>query len=330
MFHAMGDVFMNTSEIDREERLSQLLRDVPDRGLERYPLILKDVCELPAELKSTALDSFAKSNAVETIISFPPQVHRGWHYVPRQALLFTASDVIHSQASIWPGQEPQVTLLSGRDIIYMRVSLLLLYGLLEIVAAGQTSPVRLRVEFNTVAWYPAMSRPSRKLLCAIQAVPEQSGGEIHLSEAAQTAVEKLPLKFFNGIHIYGLLPGEELKDLVFQPGTWKRWLLFFRRPVSPDTLLLLTSNFVVVIAEELGVKQGWVISYIPRENISEMQSQAGGLWNELTIHLERNDQTEKYRLLLKDEAIQDWRALWLAHDGRWDDREDELKTASIE
>jgi len=54
------------------------------------------------------------------------------------------------------------------------------------------------------------------------------------------------------------------------------------------------------------------------------------LWNELTIHLERNDQTEKYRLLLKDEAIQDWRTLWLAHDGRWDDREDELKTASIE
>ena len=73
MFHAMGDVFMNTSEIDREERLSQLLRDVPDRGLDRYPLILKDVCELPAELKSPALDSFVESDAVETIISFPPQ-----------------------------------------------------------------------------------------------------------------------------------------------------------------------------------------------------------------------------------------------------------------
>lgn len=210
----------------------------------------------------------------------------------------------------------------------MRVSLLL-YGLLEIVAAGQTYPVRLRVEFNTVARYPAMSRPSRKLLCAIQAIPEQSSGEIHLTEAAQTVVKRLLLKFFNGIHIYGLLPGEELKDQVFQPGTWKPWLLFFRRPVSPDTLLL-TSNFVVVIAEELDVKQGWVISYIPRENISEMQSQPRDLWNELTIHLERNDQTEKCKLLLKDKSIRDWRALWLAHDGRWDDREAELKTASIE
>ena len=210
----------------------------------------------------------------------------------------------------------------------MRVSLLL-YGLLEIVAAGQTYPVRLRVEFNTVARYPAMSRPSRKLLCAIQAIPEQSSGEIHLTEAAQTVVKRLLLKFFNGIHIYGLLPGEELKDQVFQPGTWKPWLLFFRRPVSPDTLLL-TSNFVVVIAEELDVKQGWVISYIPRENISEMQSQPRDLWNELTIHLERNDQTEKCKLLLKDKSIRDWGALWLANDGRWDDREAELKTASIE
>ena len=73
-----------------------------------------------------------------------------------------------------------------------------------------------------------------------------------------------------------------------------------------------------------------MISYIPRENISEMQSQPRDLWNELTIHLERNDQTEKCKLLLKDKSIRDWGALWLANDGRWDDREAELKTASIE
>jgi hypothetical protein len=170
-----------------------------------------------------------------------------------------------------------------------------------------------------------MSRPLRKLLRTIQAAPERSRHETRLSQAARAVVENLPLKFANGVDIYGLLPGEELKSLVFQPGTWKRWLLFFRRPVSPDTLLLLTSNFMVVIAEELGVKQGWVISYIPLGNISEMQSRPHGLWNELTIHLKRNDQTAEYKLLLKDEAIQDWRALWLAHGGRWDVREGELE-----
>ncbi len=318
---------MTISESDREARLAQLRREVPQRGIERHPIILKEVSDLPAELQSPTLNTFVEVDAIEKIVSFPPQIHHGWHYVPKQALLFTAKDVIHLQASIWPGQEPQTTLLRGRDLMYMRVSLLLLYGLLEIAAEGQTSLTKLRVEFNTVAWHP-ISRPLRKLLRTVQGDSERAKDETYLSEVAQASVDKLPLKFSNGVDIYGLLPGEELKDLVFQRGDWKRWLLLFRRPVSADTLLLLSSNFVVVIAEELGVKYGWVVSYIPRGNISEMRSQPRGSWNELTIHLKRKDQTAEYRLLLKDEAIQAWRELWLAHDGRWDIHTDEMQSAS--
>ncbi len=321
---------MNTSEIDREERLAQLLQEVPDRGLERHPLILKDVSELPVELKSHALEPFAESETIETIISFPPQIHRGWHYVPKQALLFTPSEVIHTQASIWPGQEPQVTLLRGRNLMYMRVSLLLLYGLLEIVAAGQTSPAQLCVEFNTVAWYPTMSRPLRKLLRTIQAAPEQSSHETRLSQAARAVVENLPLKFVNGVKLYGLLPGEELKELVFQPGTWKRWLLLFRRPVTPDTLLLLTSNFVVVITEELGLKHGWIVSYIPRDNIYEIKSRQRDVWSEITIFLTRKGQSIDYKVLLKDDAARDWGEIWAAHGGRWGIYEDELEKVAGE
>jgi hypothetical protein len=308
---------MTTSEVDLEDRLSQLKKEVPDRGLERHPLILRGAADLPSELQSTALNSITASGDVEIIILFPPQIHHGWHYVPKQALLLTPTDVIHVQASIWPGQEPQITLLHGSDLMYLRVSLLLLYGLLEIVAEGQTSPTRLRVEFNTVAW-GLISPHLRKLLRTLQASPERGTDKIRFSNGMRDTVEKLPLKFSNGAAIYGLLPGEELQELVFQSGTWKRWLLFFRRPVSPDTLLLLTSSFVVVIAEELGVKQGWIVSYIPRNNICMMSSRPCDLWNELTVHVKRSDQTDAFSLLLKDEAVQDFRAKWVAHGGRWE------------
>ncbi len=309
---------MTKLEDNLEKRLAQLKREVPTRGLERHLLVLKDVSDLPAELQSPAVVSLAAGEAIQTIIAFPPQIHRGWHYVPKQALLFTPMSVIHLQASIWPGQEPQTTYLKGGGLMYMRATLLLLYGFLEIVAQGHTSPTRLGMEFNTVAWY-RVSQPLRQLLQATKTSPGAPTGEATYAPSAQRAVEELPLKFSNGVKIYGLLPGEELKDLVFQPGTWKRWLLLFRRAISANTLLLLTSNYMVVIEEDLVVKQGWIISYIPRSSIFGMQSQSRGPWNELTVQLRRGEQTAECKLKLKDEAVQAWRVRWTQCGGQWQD-----------
>lgn len=309
---------MSTSEKDLEARLAQLKRQVPTRGFERHPLILKHVSELPAELQSPTVGSLAAGDAIHTIIAFPPQIHRGWHYVPKQALLFTLTDVIHLQASIWPDQDPQTTYLKGSGLMYMKVTLLLLYGFLEIVAQGDASPTQLGVEFNTVAWYQ-LSLPLRQLLRATQATSSAPADETAHAPAAQQALEDLPLKFSNGAKIYGLLPGEALEDLVFQPGIWKRWLLLFRRPVVANTLLLLTSNYVVVVQEDLHVRQGWIFSYIPRSSICGMQSQPRGPRNELTVQLKRGEQTAEYKLLLENEAIQAWRVRWMRCGGRWQD-----------
>lgn len=314
---------MSTSETDLEERLAQLKQQVPTRGFERHPLILKDVSELPAELQSPSVASLVDSDAIQTIIAFPPQIHRGWHYVPKQALLFTPKDVVHLQASIWPNQEPKTTHLKGSGLMYMKVTLLLLYGFLEIVAQGETSPTQLGVEFNTVAWYQ-LSRPLRQLLQATKATSGASTDETTYTLIAQQAIENLPLKFSNGTKIYGVLPGEELEDLVFQSGIWKRWLLLFRRPILANTLLLLTTNYVVVIQEDLTVRQGWIISYIPRSSIFGMESQLRGPWNELTVRLKRGDQTTDYKLTLTNEAVQAWRTRWIQCGGQWQDLPDEV------
>jgi hypothetical protein len=280
--------------------------------------MLKNVSELPCELQSPAVTTLVASETIQDIISFPPQIHRGRHYVPKQALLFTNTNVIHLLASIWPDQEPQATYLKGSGIMYMRATLLLLYGFLEIVAQSKTSPTRLSMEFNTLAWN-RLSRPLRQILQATKVTPGAPTDKTTYSPTAQQAFEKLPLKFSNGVKIYGLLPGEELKDLVFQPGTWKRRLLLFRRPVSANTLLSLTSNYMVVIQEELGVAQGWIISHIPRTSIVRIQNRPRDEWNELTVQLKRGDQTAETTFLLKSEAAQAWRVYWIQHGGQWQD-----------
>lgn len=309
---------MVRSNQDREKRLAELKKEVTKRGFDRHASILQHASELPTELQSPAVMALATGNSIQKIIAFPAQIQRGWHYVPKQALLFTPTDVIHLVASIWPGEDAQVTCLAGCGLMYLKATLLLLYGFLEIVSQGHDSPVQLGMEFNTVAW-PCLSAPLRTLLQRTQ--PQASsnlyGEAVTGSPMMKHASDELPLKFSNGIKIYGLLPGEALEEFVFQPRTWKPWLYFFRRPFSPNTLLLLTTNYVVVIDEDLEVEQGWILSYIPRNIITGIQSQACGLWNELSVQLKRGDQSVNYKLMLKNEFAEAWRTRWIEHGGQW-------------
>jgi hypothetical protein len=309
---------MLRSTQDHEKRLAELKKEVTKRGFDRHASILQNVSELPTELQSPAVMALATRESIQKIIVFPQQIQRGWHYVPKQALLFTPTDVIHLIASIWPDEEVQVTCLSGCGLMYLKATLVLLYGFLEIVAQGDDAPVRIGMEFNTVAW-PCLSTPLRTVL---QRTQPQANSHLRkeavtYSSMSEQDSENLPLKFSNGVKIYGLLPGEELEEFVFQPRTWKPWLYLFRRPFSANTLLLLTTHYMVVIDEELQVEQGWILSYIPRSIITGIQSQACGLWNELSVQLKRGDQSVDYKLMLRNEFAEAWHALWIQHGGKW-------------
>ncbi len=315
---------MINSKNDLDQRLTQLRREVLVRGYDRHPSLLHNVSGLPVELQSPAVTNLVSAKALETIIAFPAQIQHGWKFVPKQALLFTTTEVIHLLASIWPDQEPQITSVNGRDLMYMRVSLLLLYGFLEIVAQGADMPTQINIEFNTVAWY-RISQPLEKILLASKGTPCKQFENIIISANIRQDIKKLPFKFSNSVYMYGQLPGEELEELVFQPAINKRWLILGRRPLISNTVLLLTTNFMMVIQEDPHVKLGWIITYIPRSNITRLHNQPCRLWNELTIQLDREEQTKEYKLLLKDEITQAWREKWIGHSGQWIDLPAEIK-----
>jgi hypothetical protein len=228
-------------------------------------------------------------------------------------------------ASIWPEQEPQLTLVDAGGLLYMRVTLLLLYGFLEIAARGDGSQTRLGMEFNTVAW-ECLSEPLRQLLTPKAAAAAVTADRAAYRPAVRPDLESLPLKFLNGVRIFVSLPGEELEELVFQPGLWDRrgpWPLFFRKPITADTLLTLTSHFLVVIQEELSVAQGWIVSYIPRSSILGIRSQPRGPWSELAVELKRGDQAAEVGLRLRSDAAQAWRERWARNGGQWQDLPEE-------
>ncbi len=309
---------MDRSTNIQKKRLAELKKEVTRPGFDRHAFQLSNIGDLPADLMGPSVAQLAGREAIQTILVFPAQIQRGWHYVPKQALLFTATGVIHILASIWPEQEPQVTSLNGCDLMYLKATLLLLYGYLEIVAQGQEAPIRLGVEFNTVSW-DAISVPLRQLLKGSKTAFNLPEDQVAYSTSARHVFEKLPMKYFNGVQLYGLLPGEELEEMVFQEGTGKPWLYFFRRPVTPDTLLMLTTNYMVVIHEDLKVKVGWIISYLPRNGICVIQSQGDGLWTELSVQLKRQDQAASCKWLLARQTVEEWRLQWLAHGGQWQD-----------
>lgn len=302
----------------QDKRLAELKREVTRRGFDRHAFRLGNICELPLELQICSVNEQAGREVIQPIIVFPQQIQRGWHYVPKQALLFNATGVIHLLASIWPDQEPTVTQLNGCGLMYLKATLLLLHGYLEIVGQGQESPVRFGMEFNTVSWY-MISAPLRQLLRLTKAVFCVPEDQIAYSPTARQVFERLPFKYFNGVQLYGLLPGEELEELLFQKRSEKPWLYFFRRPMITDTVLMLTTNYMVVIQEDLKLKTGWIVTYIPRNGICRIQSRDYGLWNELSVEVRREEQAANCKFLLAKEAVDAWRVQWTAHGGQWQD-----------
>ncbi len=107
-----------------------------------HPYQAKNLTDLPVELRQLAERSLGLDGQVNLIFVVPPQVFPGssWggpRYVPEQALLFTPLGVLHVQSTAAPRQAGQATYLHGAELVYARLSLLLLYGRVGIGRAGQ-------------------------------------------------------------------------------------------------------------------------------------------------------------------------------------------------
>lgn len=283
------------------------------RGIETHPYSANGLAELPAGLQSAAQEALGPDTQPERIFIVPNQTFfQNWfsrRYVPQQALLFTAQGVLHVQEAVSPDQPAQTTYLEAADLLYVQLRLLLLYGRLELAGKSKGDLARIVVEFNTVGT-PRLLPALRRLV----ALAWEAGAEIPVSrEGTLPEFEDLPLKFKNGLRLYGLQPGERLLGLVFQPSLWERHGSLFRRQISANTLLALTNRDVVIVEEErTGRKNpyGWILTFCPLACVKGFDASSGELWQELQLHLSRAGVAVDRPVTLERETVQAWQNLW--------------------
>lgn len=285
------------------------------------PRLVRDLIELSADLAGAAQTALTPADEVQRIFYVPPQEFPSWakyRYGPEHALIFTAVRAIHVQGAA-AGQPGQTRVVPAAALCYLQVELNLLYGRLEIGYAADGQAQQMVLEFNTVAWDLLQPGLAGLLLEANRACPPPVAADA--PEIGMYLVERLPLKYANGLKIYILAPGERLLGLAFQPAIWVRRLLVLRRQVTPAIVLALTDRHVSLIEEQraLGTSRsyGWIFTFIPRHAVTGMRSASAPLGRQISIEMLVQGIKAGRELEVTTEVAATWEAQWRGQGGAW-------------
>ncbi len=286
-------------------------------GVASFPYLVNDPDELPTGLQQLARQALTPGEPISTIFVVPAQAFIssfwfGRRYVPEQALLFTPTGVLHVQDAARRDQAGQVTYLRSEELLYAQISLLLLYGCLELVGRVQDVLSRVTVEFNTVG-HNLLDPALHRFLRQAWVFPFASDTAKIRNRPMLDELERISLKFRNGLALYGLQTGERLLGYVFQPGIWLRRWRIFNRQVSATTLLALTDQQLIIVEEECNGEpnaHGWIISCFPRAALTRLETQPEKSWQELQVRLARGEVAVDRRVKLSNEVAAAWQDVW--------------------
>lgn len=286
-----------------------------------HPEFINSLDTLPDPLAALARAALLPGQRVTGALVLPPEYFTrkvlAWEYVPERALIFLDGAALYVRAE-GPETAAQTFLLDSQSLLYVRSSLLLLYGLLEFKAGCGPQSVDVRLEYNTVIWR-ALRDPLGQFVNKT-GLSHSSGGGPAVKAANEAMLATLPYKFANGVRYYSLEPGERLDAVVFQPAIWIERPLFPRQ-VTPNTLLALTDAKLVLIEESRSLpwrrkpsqgEYGWIFTFIPRDRVSGMVVAPRDGWAELRLSLEWGAARDVRTLLLEPKVAHGWEVAWLA------------------
>jgi hypothetical protein len=198
-----------------------------------HPYTVTAVEDAPDPLPHLIRQNLPAGEGVEAVFVIPPEVYaRGYraHLNPLKALVFTHTRVLHVSESEQAG-----TWIAAEDILKVKMSMVLLYGLLEIWAFHGGEPSKIQVEYNTVS--------QRFLSPLIKAVLRQTWNKNPPQPAPAVEDPTFPqlldmsYSFYNGLTCEALQPGEVVTRYVYQPELHASRLKVGQRKVYPQTLL---------------------------------------------------------------------------------------------
>ncbi len=277
------------------------------------PYSVTSLIDLPHSLQQPAMQSIGLTDEIISICVFPGRTclknWYSWEYVAEQALLFTNNGILHIQAPTSLHQVARIIYMRAADLLYARLSLLLMYGRLEFVDDCLS---RVVVEFNA-GGFDILQRGLQNLLETSCGRKFISTRQPPLTNTVLGELGSLSFKFKNGLYLYGLLPEEHLLGFVFQRGIrgW-RWHLFPIQ-VSEKTMLALTDKQLIVVEEQSQSRfpaYGWIFTFCPRRVIEKFGVTSSGRWQELIVEMKSKAGLIDWRILLEQENVLAWRDLW--------------------
>jgi hypothetical protein len=264
-----------------------------------FPAPVKSLTDLPESFQ-VAVDSLEwPEEPVHSILILPAQAYLKRGGVPRQALITTQCGILH----VMDGDPPVATYLSADNMLYVRQTLVLLYGGIEFVGEANHQRVKFIVEYNSVGQNFLTATLNRFLGLRYEAV-HTSPSAWDQTNYLLSRLEDQSCKFMNGLRLYALQPGEELLGCTFQPRIRKRYFHFITRPLAPASVFAFTSKAVILMEEDKawGGSHGWVITFCPRDAVLAVESRPVPNGEELRVLMQQGHLTEERNLMFEVKA----------------------------
>lgn len=282
----------------------------------QFPYRLDSLADLPENFGRTAEANLPSGETPGEILLIPrgtfydaPNKRGGVWSAPRQAAIFTSNGILHILDSA-EGDCPS-TYLPIADLLYAHHSLILLYGRLELAGVVNGELRRMVIEYNTVGQY-LIQAPLNRLLDLAYGQTHGVADAVTQNESLLEQLQAQSYKFASGLRLYGLLPGERLLGLVFQPRITRPFLKIFHLSEAPNCLLALTDRAIILIDEEKvrGAAYGWLVTLCPRQRARGMDIRPAKWWQETRLHLEHRGVESIRSARLDAEHAKRWQSLW--------------------
>ena len=295
-----------------------MIRTDPYSRRTHPPYLAQRIEDLPAGLRRLAEPALTVDDPVETIYVVPRQMiakklegFGGMRNVPDQALIFTAHGVLHVREASPSERAGQVAYVQASSLAYAHLTLVLLYGRLELCGTNGETTTTIVIEYSTVSHQ--LVQPA--LQCFLHMSWEQPFPVKPYNETTNRFLYEIrmaPYKFRRGLEDYALQSDERLVGCIVQPPITRRFLGVFRRKIAPPMLLTLTQHQLIIIEEGLtsATSLGWYFTFCPRAGITDIEFKPNDLWQDMVVHLRRGEVNAQRRTKVGSEAAQDWRALW--------------------
>ncbi len=233
------------------------------RTVDRFPYCYSHLGELPQPVADKVREANGDAGVIG-IIHLPPQERSStfigrfglrflWHDTPTWTMVFGEQQLtLVSRDS--DGQ--MVTyVIPHRDVVSIEIGTILLYAYVELQWLAADHIDRLKIEFNAIG--------ERMIRMHLDQIRPWIAPPIEALEVEGLPLPDLALKFRNYLRM-ALLPGEKLREVVFQPAIFGRgrWI---RTQLAQGRTIAVTDRHVLFVEDDPRPhnRYGVVTRYIP-------------------------------------------------------------------